>query len=92
MVADKSVIAVGTAMSYPSQTKKPPGGGFGGIVSDDQFWRIVIGAAVVAAIPYIWKRDKSLTEQAEQPASEDRHPGLTHRLGYRLGKLWSARK
>lgn len=92
MVADKSVIAVGTAICYPSQTKKPPGGGLGGTVSDDQFWRIVIGAAVVAAIPYIWKRDKSLTEQAEQPASEDRRTGLTHRLGYRLGKLWSARK
>lgn len=61
-------------------------------MSDDQFWRIVIGSAIVAAIPYIWRRDKSLTEKPEQPASEDRRPGVAYTLGKRLGKLWSARK
>lgn len=61
-------------------------------MSEDQFWRIVIGGAIVAAIPYIWRRDKSLPEQAEKPASEDRHASGAHSFGYRLGKLWSARK
>lgn len=61
-------------------------------MSDDQFWRIVIGGAIVAAIPYIWKRDKSLTQQTEQPASENRGTNSAHAFGKRLGKLWSARK
>ena len=60
-------------------------------MSEDQFWRIVIGAAIVAAIPYIWRR-KSLPEQTEKPASQDRDAGLSHGLGYRLGKLWARRK
>ena len=72
--------------------KKPAQGGFGANMSDDQFWRIVIGGAIVAAIPYIWRRDKSLTEQSEQPASEHRSTSGAHALGKRLGKLWTARK
>ena len=61
-------------------------------MSDDQFWRIVIGAALVAAIPYIWKRDKSPTEQAEQAASQDGSADRSHGFGYRLGRLWASRK
>lgn len=61
-------------------------------MSDDQFWRIVIGGAIVAAIPYIWRRDKSPTQQPEQAASEDRSSSGAYTLGKWLGKLWPSRK